>query len=267
MTAPVLADIPVLEVRGLCQRFGATEVLHQLNLQVRPGERLALIGPNGAGKSTLFNVLSGLLVPSGGEVWLNGVRVNGLPVHRVQRMGLGRSFQISQLFPRLTVLEHLVCAASGQQDPTEVARKGWWQLLGRQSAHHAHASEWLERLGLSERAGHTASELSYAEQRTLDMGLALAGGAKVLLLDEPTAGMSRSETMRFVPLLRALTAGKTLLMVEHDMGVVFELADRIAVLVRGELLTVDTPQAVRANPAVQRAYLGQASLPREGDTP
>ena len=96
MTAPVLADIPVLEVRGLCQRFGATEVLHQLNLQVRPGERLALIGPNGAGKSTLFNVLSGLLVPSGGEVWLNGVRVNGLPVHRVQRMGLGRSFQISQ---------------------------------------------------------------------------------------------------------------------------------------------------------------------------
>jgi len=243
-----------LEVAGLHQRFGATEVLRGVNLEVRAGERLALIGPNGAGKSTLFNAISGLHAPSAGEIRLNDRAITRLPVHQRHRLGLARSFQISQLFPRLTVRDHLRCAACWQDGQGH----RFWRLLGRQQALNARVGQWLERLGLSARAEYTAAELSYAEQRTLDIGMALIGGAQVLLLDEPTAGMSRSETARFVPLLRELTESKTLLMVEHDMGVVFELADRIAVLVQGELLACDTPQAVRANPAVQRAYLGQA---------
>ena len=245
---------PVLEVRGLHQRFGATEVLRDLSLQVRAGERLAVIGPNGAGKSTLFNAITGLLVPSAGDVWLHDRRVSGLPAHHLHRLGLARSFQISQLFGRLTVRDHLVCAASW----ADGQGLGVWRWLGRQHRLNARVDEWLQRLHLNAVADQCAAELSYAQQRTLDMGMALISGADVLLLDEPTAGMSRSETARFVPLLRELTEGKTLLLVEHDMGVVFELADRIAVLVRGELLVCDTPQAVRANPAVQRAYLGQA---------
>ncbi len=243
-----------LEVAGLHQRFGSTEVLRGVNLQVRPGERLALIGPNGAGKSTLFNTISGLHLPSAGEIRLFGRAITALPVDQRHRLGLARSFQISQIFPRLTVRDHLRCAACWPDG------QGYrfWRLLGRQQALNARVQTWLERLGLTERAEHTAAALSYAEQRTLDIGMALVSDAELLLLDEPTAGMSRSETARFVPLLRELTEGKTLLMVEHDMGVVFELADRIAVLVQGELLACDTPQAIRANPAVQRAYLGQA---------
>jgi branched-chain amino acid transport system ATP-binding protein len=244
---------PLLDICNLEQRFGATTVLHGLNLQVQAGERLAVIGPNGAGKSTLFNAVSGVLAPSAGEVRLRGQRVDGLPTHRVHRLGLARSFQISQLFPRLSVRDHLVCAASWADGQGH----GLWRLLSRQRRLNARVDDWLQRLGLAVRADATAAELSYAEQRTLDIGMALVGGAELLLLDEPTAGMSRSETARFVPLLREWTAGKTLLMVEHDMGVVFELADRIAVLVQGELLACDTPQAIRANPAVQRAYLGQ----------
>ncbi|MFC7410732.1 ABC transporter ATP-binding protein [Hydrogenophaga atypica] len=245
---------PVLEVAGLHQRFGATEVLRDLNLQVRAGERLAVIGPNGAGKSTLFNAISGLVRPSAGHIRLRGQAITSWSVHKRHQLGLARSFQISQLFGQLTVRDHLRCAASWPDG------QGYrfWRMLDHQRTLNARVDAWLERLGLAERAADIAAELSYAEQRTLDIGMALTSEAEVLLLDEPTAGMSRSETARFVPLLRELTEGKTLLMVEHDMGVVFELADRIAVLVQGELLACDTPQAIRANPSVQRAYLGQS---------
>lgn len=245
---------PVLEVADLHQHFGATEVLRGLNLRVRAGERLAVIGPNGAGKSTLFNAISGLVRPSAGDIRLRGQTITSLSVHKRHQLGLARSFQISQLFGQLTVRDHLRCAACWPDG------QGYrfWRMLGRQRTLNTRVDAWLERLGLLARATDIAAELSYAEQRTLDIGMALASEAQLLLLDEPTAGMSRSETARFVPLLRDLTRGKTLLMVEHDMGVVFELADRIAVLVQGELLACDTPQAIRANPAVQRAYLGQA---------
>lgn len=243
----------VLEVAGLHQCFGATEVLRDLNLQVRVGERLAVIGPNGAGKSTLFNAISGLVRPSAGDIRLRGEAITSFSVHKRHRLGLARSFQISQLFGQLTVRDHLRCAASW----TDGQGYRFWRMLGQQRTLNARVDAWLERLGLTARAAQTAAELAYAEQRTLDIGMALASEAEVLLLDEPTAGMSRSETARFVPLLRELTEGKTLLMVEHDMGVVFELADRIAVLVQGEVLACDTPQAIRANPAVQQAYLGQ----------
>lgn len=250
-------DAPVvLSVKGLGKRFGRTEVLRGLNLSVRQGERLAVIGPNGAGKSTLFHLLSGHLAPSVGEIHLPaaapGRRVQGRPPHALHRLGLARSFQISQLFGRLSVHDHLRCAALWPLGHRYTA----WRRLDALHDVTRRADEVMALIRLSHRRDVPAMHLSYAEQRALDIGLALVSDAPVLLLDEPTAGMSRSETEAFLGLLREATAGRTLLVVEHDMSVVFALADRIAVLVQGELLALDTPQAVRADPRVRAAYLG-----------
>ena len=242
----------VLELRGVRKQFGATPILRGVDLQVRAGERVAIIGPNGAGKSTLFHLISGRLAPSAGEIRLHGERIDGLPPHQIYRRGLARSFQVSNLFGNLSVFENLRCAA--------LCRLGYgyafWRLLSRAQDANARAGQLLAQLGLEARRDELAANLSYAEQRALEIGLTLAGDCGVVLLDEPTAGMSRSETQRFVQLIRQVTAGKTLLMVEHDMSVVFELADRIAVLVHGEVIAFDTPAQVRANPRVQQAYLG-----------
>ena len=246
------AAAPALVLKGLCQRFGATEVLRGLNLSVHSGECLAVIGPNGAGKSTLFNAISGRYPPSAGEVWLRGRRVDGWAPHRIRRQGLARSFQVAQLFKRLTVRDHLRCALLWRLGH----RYTFWRLLNGLRDVGQGAEQWLQRLGLSDKADALATELTYAEQRALELGVTLAGGAEVVLLDEPTAGMSQSETRRFVALMREVTQGRTLVVVEHDMGVVFELADRIAVLVQGELIACDTPAAVRANARVRAAYLG-----------
>ena len=243
---------PVLCVEGLAKRFGATEVLRGVSLAIDRGERVALIGPNGAGKSTLFNLVSGREAPSAGTVCLDGRRIDGLPPHQISRLGLARSFQVSHLFPRLSAFDNLRCAmfwSSGQ-------RYRFWRQLTRLRELNRQADELLERLGLSGRRDIPAAELSYAEQRVLELGVTVAGDASVILLDEPTAGMSRSETERCVGLIRDLTAGRTLLMVEHDMGVVFELADRIAVLAQGQLLAFGTPAQVRADARVRQAYLG-----------
>ncbi len=248
-----MSAAPLLSLRGLGHRFGDTRVLRGLDLDVPAGQRLALIGPNGAGKSTLFQIVSGALAPSEGRVLLQGQDITGSPAHRIHRLGLGRSFQISQLFARMSVLDHLLCAGLWRDGHGHRL----WRLLSRQRHSQARAEALMERLGLAARRDVPAAALSYAEQRALEIGVALAGEPTVLLLDEPTAGMSHSETAHFVPLLRELTEGRTLLVVEHDMGVVFELADRVAVLVRGELLACDTPAAVRAHPGVQAAYLGQ----------
>ena len=244
---------PVLNLHGLGHRFGQTRVLSDVNLEVASGECLAVIGPNGAGKSTLFNLVSGALVPTEGSVQLNGRTVTGWAPARIARLGMARGFQMGQLFPRLSALDHLRVAAAWRDGHGY----RFWRLWSGQRASTAAALAWLERLGLQGRAHVPAAQLSYAEQRALDVGMALSSGADVLLLDEPTAGMSRSETTAFVRLLREVTRGKTLLVVEHDMGVVFELAQRVAVLVRGELLACDTPEAVRAHPGVRAAYLGE----------
>lgn len=251
------SDAPVvLSVKGLGKRFGRTEVLRGLNLSVRQGERLAVIGPNGAGKSTLFHLLSGHLSPSMGEIRLPAVapgwRVEGRTPHALHRLGLARSFQISQLFGRLSVHDHLRCAALWSLGHRYTA----WRRLDSLHDVTRRADEVMALIRLCHRRDVQAMHLSYAEQRALDIGLALASDAPVLLLDEPTAGMSRSETEAFLGLLREATAGRTLLVVEHDMSVVFALADRIAVLVQGELLALDTPEAVRADPRVRAAYLG-----------
>jgi len=247
---------PALELRGLHHAFGATEVLRGASLQVRPGERVALIGPNGAGKSTLFNLASGRHAPTRGEILLHGRRIDGLAPHRIHRLGLARSFQVSSVFARLSAFENLRCALLAARDDG----LAFWRRLSRQAEVNGRALALLARLGLADRRDTPAADLAYAEQRALELGLALASGAATLLLDEPTAGMNRSESARCVALIRELTAGRSLLIVEHDMGVVFELADRVAVLVRGEVIAFDTPAAVRADPRVQAAYLG-AGLP------
>ncbi len=246
----------ILELRDLRMAFGRTEVIRGASLAVRAGERLAIIGPNGAGKSTLFHLVSGRFAPTSGEVWLQGQRIDGLRPHQVRRLGLARSFQVTNLFPRLTVYENLQCAVMG-------ALGYRYRLLQRLSGLRdvrAQAEALLERLRLQEQRDVPAQHLAYAQQRALEIGLAVAGDAPVVLLDEPTAGMSRSETAHFTALVRELTEGRTLLLVEHDMGVVFDLADRVAVLAGGEFIACDTPQRVRADERVRQAYLGGAGL-------
>jgi branched-chain amino acid transport system ATP-binding protein len=241
-----------LELRQVCKRFGKTEIIRGAELQVRAGERVAIIGPNGAGKSTLFNLVSGRLPVSSGEILLHGKRIDGLQPFEINRQGLARSFQVSNLFTRLSVFENLRCAllwSMGQ-------RYAFWRFLADLKAVNDRVEDLLDMLKLDKRRDQLAMNLTYAEQRVLEIGITIAGGASVILLDEPTAGMSKSETRRFVQLIREVTVGKTLLTVEHDMGVVFGLADRIAVLVYGEVIAFDTPEAVRANPRVQEAYLG-----------
>lgn len=241
-----------LELKNLHKKLGRSPIIRGVSLAVAAGERVALIGPNGAGKSTLFNLISGRLAPDSGQVLLHGQRIDGKKPFDINRLGLARSFQVSSLFPSLSVFENLRCALLWRLG----YRYSLFKLLANLHDANARTEDLLLRLGLGHKRDAPAASLSYAEQRALEIGLTIAGGADVILLDEPTAGMSRSETSRFISLIRELTEGKTLLMVEHDMGVVFGLADRVAVLVYGEIIAFDTPQAVRANPLVQQAYLG-----------
>ncbi|SAK81380.1 ABC transporter [Caballeronia fortuita] len=238
-----------LELNGIVKRFGATRVLRGVDLHVAQGERHALIGPNGAGKSTLFDLISGRARPDGGRIVANGIDITGKPPQRVSR-SLARSFQTTSVFGGLSVLDNLRCAALRAASSRFVDR---W-LPSRRIDARAHAM--LDAIGLAARAGECAARLTYAEQRALDLGIALATDAPLILLDEPTAGMSRAEATRALELIRATTQGRTLLVIEHDMDAVFGLADRISVLVRGRVIASDTPAAIRANHDVQQAYLG-----------
>ncbi|WP_240668487.1 MULTISPECIES: ABC transporter ATP-binding protein [Piscinibacter] len=241
-----------MELKDVYKRFGRTEIIRGANLAVNAGERVAIIGPNGAGKSTLFNLISGRFGPSSGQILLNGERIDGLAPYEVNRRGLARSFQVSNLFGRLSVFENLRCAVLWSLG----YRYAFWRFLSGAKDANDRTEEVMKMIRLDKRRDVPAMNLTYAEQRALEIGVTIAGGAKVILLDEPTAGMSRSETTRFVQLIREVTEGRTLLTVEHDMGVVFGLADRIAVLVYGEVIAFDTPEKVRADARVQEAYLG-----------
>lgn len=241
-----------LELNDLRKSFGPSEIIRGVNLSVKKGERIAIIGPNGAGKSTLFNLISGRFAPSSGEIILNGQDIAGLMPYQINRLGLSRSFQITNIFHRLSVFENLRCAVLWSMG----YRYSFWQRLDGLKDARERAEQVMESIGLGWRSDTAAGLLTYAEQRALEIGITVAGGADVILLDEPTAGMSRSESDAAVALINKVTEGKTLLMVEHDMSVVFGLADRIAVVVYGEVLACDTPQAIRQNAKVQEAYLG-----------
>lgn len=248
-----------LELTDVKKSFGKTEIIRGVNLAVNKGERVAVIGPNGAGKSTLFNLISGRFGPTSGSIKLHGADIVGKAPYEISRLGLARSFQITNIFPRLSVFENLRCAAlyaSGQ-------KYSFWKPLSKLTELNDRTEALMASLELKRRRDVAASLLTYSEQRALEVGLTIAGGGNVILLDEPTAGMSHSETDRFVHLIRTVTEGKTLLTVEHDMGVVFGLADRIAVLVYGQVIAFDTPERVRADRTVQEAYLG-AVLAEEG---
>ena len=243
-----------LELRNLRKSFGKTEIIRGVNLAVQPGERVAIIGPNGAGKSTLFNLISGRFGPTSGEVLLNGQRIDGKAPYEINRMGLSRSFQITNIFPKLSVFENLRCGVLWSMG----YKYTFLRFLSNLDDANERAKQLMEMIKLDKKRDTLAVNLTYAEQRALEIGVTIAGGANVVLLDEPTAGMSRSETTRFIHLIKEVTEGRTLLTVEHDMGVVFGLADKIAVVVYGEVIAFDTPDKVRANARVQEAYLGSA---------
>src|SRR5450830_103693 len=241
-----------LELKDLRKSFGKTEIIRGINLAVPQGERVGIIGPNGAGKSTLFNLISGRFQPSSGEVLLGGQLLNGKKPFEINRIGLSRSFQITNIFPKLSVFENLRCGVLWSLG----YRYTFLRFLSNLDDANERTEQLMKMVHLDKKRDVLAMNLTYAEQRALEIGITIGGGANVILLDEPTAGMSRSETKRFISLIREVTVGKTLLTVEHDMGVVFGLADKIAVVVYGEVIAFDTPEAVRANQRVQEAYLG-----------
>jgi len=247
-----MTSAPAIELRDVRKSFGKTEIIRGATLAVAAGERVAIIGPNGAGKSTLFNLMSGRFGSTSGDILLNGTKIDGLKPFEINRMGLARSFQVSNLFTRLSVFENIRCAVLWSLG----YKYAFWKFLADLRDANDRAEQVVDMIKLHKRRDVLAMNLTYAEQRALEIGITIAGGASVILLDEPTAGMSKSETARFVNLIREVTVGKTLLTVEHDMGVVFGLADRIAVLVYGEVIAFDVPEAVRSNPRVQEAYLG-----------
>ncbi|HEX8013333.1 MAG TPA: ABC transporter ATP-binding protein [Casimicrobiaceae bacterium] len=243
---------PALELRGLTKDFGAMPIIRGVSLEVSSGERHAIIGPNGAGKSTLFNLISGRFAPTTGSIRLNGEEVTGLPPYRINRRGLSRSFQVTNIFPRLSVYENIRCSVLWSLG----YRYSFWRRIEKLRDVSEHTERILEQIRMTARRHVPAGVLTYAEQRALEVGITIAGDAQVILLDEPTAGMSRAEAAAAVELIRTVSKGRTLVMVEHDMGVVFDLADRISVLVYGEIIATDAPERIRVNPAVQAAYLG-----------
>ena len=249
-----------LALRDLRKSFGKTEIIRGANLAVAPGERVAIIGPNGAGKSTLFNLISGRFAPTSGDVILNGQRINGMAPYEINRRGLSRSFQITNIFPKLSVFENLRCGVLWSMG----YKYTFLRFLSNLHDANERAKQLMEMIKLDKKRDTLAMNLTYAEQRALEIGITIAGGANVILLDEPTAGMSKTETTRFIHLIKEVTEGRTLLTVEHDMGVVFGLADKIAVVVYGEVIAFDTPEKVRANQRVQEAYLGSVVADEQG---
>ncbi|QNK72787.1 ABC transporter ATP-binding protein [Variovorax sp. PAMC28562] len=249
-----------LELKSLTKTFGKTEIIRGIDLAIDAGDRIAIIGPNGAGKSTLFNLISGRLAPTTGEVLLHGQRIDGKQPYEINRLGLSRSFQITNIFPKLSVFENLRCGVLWSLG----AGYTFLRFLSKMHDANERTEELVRQVGLEKKRNVLAVNLTYAEQRALEIGVTIAGGASVILLDEPTAGMSKTETSHFIALIKQVTIGKTLLTVEHDMGVVFGLADKIAVVVYGEIIAFDTPAAVRANARVQEAYLGSSAADAQG---
>lgn len=242
----------ILSLAGVCKSFAATEIIRSVDLDIIEGERHAIIGPNGAGKSTLYNLITGRYPLTRGSIKLRGREVAGMQPFEINRLGLARSFQVTNIFPNLTVFENIRCALMWSM----AYRYSFWHLVGRQKRLNEKSDEVLQQIGLGARKGLLAGVLTYAEQRALELGITIAGGADVILLDEPVAGMSHTEADQSVELIKRISEGKTLLVVEHDMGVVFDLADRISVLVYGQIIATGVPEEIKNNSKVQEAYLG-----------
>jgi branched-chain amino acid transport system ATP-binding protein len=246
---------PAVELADVHKSFGAMKIIRGVSLAVAAGERHAIIGPNGAGKSTLFNLISGRFTPSAGVVRLNGADVTGLPPYQINRRGLSRSFQVTNIFPRLSVWENVRCAVLWSLG----YKYSFWRGIDGLADVRARTESILDEIELLDRRHVQAGVLTYAEQRALEIGVTIAGNARTILLDEPSAGMSAAETERAVGLIRKVSQGRTLIMIEHDMGVVFDLADRISVLVYGQIIASDSPGRIKQDAAVQTAYLGTAA--------
>ena len=247
-------DASALQLQDIRKSFGATPIIRGVSLDISKGERHAIIGPNGAGKSTLFNLISGRFAPTQGSIRLNGEEIAGRAPHQINRRGLARSFQVTNIFPRLSVYENIRCSVLWCLGH----KYNFWRSVAKLHDANERTEKTLEQIGMAARRDTPAGVLTYAEQRALEIGITIAGNANVILLDEPTAGMSRSETDSAVALISSVSQGRTLVIVEHDMGVVFDLADRISVLVYGKIIATDVPDRIRQNKAVQTAYLGTA---------
>jgi branched-chain amino acid transport system ATP-binding protein len=246
---------PAIELADVHKKFGATQIIRGVNLTVPAGARHAIIGPNGAGKTSLFNLISGRLTPTSGTVRLNGEDITGLPPYQINRRGLSRSFQITNIFPRLSVWENVRCAVLWSLG----YKYSFWRGIDGLADVRERTESILDEIDLLDRRSVQAGVLSYAEQRALEIGITIAGKAGVILLDEPSAGMSAAEAARAVALIRKVSQGRTLIMIEHDMDVVFDLADCISVLVYGQIIASDVPARIKQDSAVQMAYLGTAA--------
>ncbi|CAO3429253.1 ABC transporter ATP-binding protein [Azospirillum doebereinerae] len=253
MTSTTATATPVLGVRDLSVNFGGLQAVAGVSFQAERGRITSVIGPNGAGKSTLFNLISGAIRPTGGRVTLDGADVTGRSPDRMLAGGLSRSFQITNLFFELPVLENLRIAAQVLETPWRAVLP-----LGRSRKALVKAEALLDRFGLTAKADELAGNLSHGEQRRLEIAVALACEPRVLLLDEPTQGMSHGDTADTGNLIKSLAGDLTVLLIEHDIGLVMSLSDHVVVMAQGRKIAEGTPTAVRANPAVQAAYFGHA---------
>jgi branched-chain amino acid transport system ATP-binding protein len=243
----------ILELQGIYKDFEGLQVLSDINLEIREGERHAIIGPNGAGKSTLFNLITGKYSPSKGRVYLKGADITGANPFKPNRMGMARSFQITNIFRTMTVFENVRSAILSKNK----IRYNLVSRLSKMDEIYRQTEKVLGEIGLQGRKDNTAGELSYGQQRALEIGLTIATDPELILLDEPTAGMSSEETREAVKLIERVTEGKTLIIVEHDMEVVFKIANRISVLYYGQVLASGLPEEIRNDPKVKDAYLGE----------
>jgi branched-chain amino acid transport system ATP-binding protein len=245
------ADGVLLRTEELTRSFGSLLAVNRVNVVVRRGELRSIIGPNGAGKTTFFRLVSGEMAPTSGRVLFDGEDITGLPQHRVSRLGITKSYQITNIFPHLSVLENVRVAVQGYRRAFD-----FWSRADRLAECRTRALEILESVGLQRKATHLAAHLSHGEKRHLEIGIALASAPTLLLLDEPTAGMSPEETEETVELIRELAKGRTVVLVEHKMKLVMRISDRITVLHQGQVLAEGTPEEIRANEAVRQTYLG-----------
>jgi len=243
----------ILSIRGLRKSFGGAEIIRGVDLELRRAERHALIGPNGAGKSTVFHLISGHHSPSAGEIVYDQREIGGKAPQEINRLGVARSFQITNIFPKLTVFENIRLAVMRPYG----LQYTFWSFIDRAARIQEETDKLLELVRLKRRASSIAGEMAYSEQRSLEIAMTLASDPQVILLDEPMAGMSREETLYTANLIRDVTKGRALMIVEHDMDVVFSLSDRISVLVYGQVIATGTPDEIRNNPSVKEAYLGE----------